>query len=94
MVLLADYQVDAVVFDASLVDGFFDTPSSDLPLPSFSLAPFFSGDVWVDASVFSGFRLSVMYQPLPLKTTPTGWMTRWISAPHSGQTVNGSSLNF
>jgi hypothetical protein len=38
-------------------------------------------------------RLSLMYQPLPLKTTPTGWNTRRIAWPQSGQVVRGSSEN-
>lgn len=39
-------------------------------------------------------RLSVMYHPDPLNTTPTFWMTRWTSPPHDAHTVSGSSLNF
>ena len=39
-------------------------------------------------------RLSLMYHPLPLKTTPTLPMTRRIGPPHAGQVVKASSLNF
>ena len=39
-------------------------------------------------------RLSLMYQPEPLKTMPAGKMTRCIGLPHSGQNFSGSSLNF
>ena len=39
-------------------------------------------------------RLSVMYQPEPLKTTPTGPITRRIVPWHVGQMVKASSLNF
>jgi hypothetical protein len=38
-------------------------------------------------------RLSLMYQPLPLNTTPTGWKTRRMGCPQSGQIVSGSSEN-
>jgi hypothetical protein len=42
----------------------------------------------------SDFRLSVLYQPEPRKTIPTGWRTRrtWPSRPQR-QTCNGASLN-
>jgi hypothetical protein len=36
-------------------------------------------------------RLSVLYQPLPLKTIPTGWRTRRSSPPHPSWTVSGGS---
>ena len=39
------------------------------------------------------FRLSVIYQPLPLNMTPTGWKTRRNALrPHSGQSFNGSAV--
>ena len=39
------------------------------------------------------FRLSVIYQPLPLNITPTGWKTRRSALlPHSGQSFNGSEV--
>jgi hypothetical protein len=36
-------------------------------------------------------RESVMYQPLPLKTMPTGWMTLRSAPPHCSQVVRGGS---
>ena len=39
-------------------------------------------------------RLSVMYQPAPLKTIPTGWMTRFTVPSQDRHSVSGSSENF
>jgi len=36
-------------------------------------------------------RESVMYQPLPLNTMPTGWMTLRSVPPHCSQVVKGGS---
>jgi hypothetical protein len=36
-------------------------------------------------------RESVIYQPLPLKTMPTGWMTLRNVPPHCSQVVRGGS---
>ena len=36
-------------------------------------------------------RLSVAYQPEPLKITPAGYSTRRTLAPHLGQSLIGSS---
>lgn len=36
-------------------------------------------------------RESVMYQPLPLKTMPTGWITLRSVPPHCSQVVRGGS---
>jgi hypothetical protein len=36
-------------------------------------------------------RESVMYQPLPLNTMPTGWMTLRKAPPHCSQVVSGGS---
>jgi hypothetical protein len=36
-------------------------------------------------------RESVMYQPLPLKTMPTGWMTLRSAPPHCSHVVSGAS---
>ena len=36
-------------------------------------------------------RESVMYQPLPLKTMPTGWMTLRSVPPHCSHVVRGAS---
>jgi hypothetical protein len=39
-------------------------------------------------------RLSVMYQPEPLKTTPAGKSTLRTEPPHSGHSLTGGSANF
>jgi hypothetical protein len=39
-------------------------------------------------------RLSVMYQPEPLKIIPTGWMTLRQGPPQLGQACTGSSVTF
>jgi hypothetical protein len=36
-------------------------------------------------------RESVIYQPLPLKTMPTGWMTLRNEPPHCSHVVSGGS---
>jgi hypothetical protein len=54
---------------------------SDVVLAGVSLVPV----------VVSLFRLSVMYQPDPLKTIPTGWNTFRHGPPHVGQVRIGSS---
>jgi hypothetical protein len=36
-------------------------------------------------------RESVMYQPVPLKTMPTGWMTLRRAPPHCSHVVRGGS---
>jgi len=36
-------------------------------------------------------RESLMYQPLPLNTMPTGWMTLRNAPPHCSQVVSGGS---
>lgn len=59
-------------------------------LPALSLFSLLPGVVLVAAGVF--LRLSVMYQPEPLKITPTGCSTRRVSPPQLGQTRIGSSL--
>lgn len=46
------------------------------------------------AGDFLASRLSLTYQPEPLKTMPTGCGTRRIGPPHSGHSVKGSSANF
>jgi hypothetical protein len=43
------------------------------------------------AEVEDDDRESVMYQPLPLNTMPTGWMTLRKAPPHCSQVVNGGS---
>jgi hypothetical protein len=39
----------------------------------------------------SGRRLSVRYQPEPLKITPTGWITLRVCPPQVGHSRTGSS---
>ena len=37
-------------------------------------------------------RESVIYQPLPLNTMPTGWITLRNEPPHCSQVVSGASV--
>ena len=47
---------------------------------------------FASVSCLAELRLSVMYQPLPLKITPTGWYTLRIGPlPQFRQTTNGSA---
>lgn len=48
----------------------------------------------VDAGPFAELlelRESVIYQPLPLKTMPTGWMILRSAPPHCSHVVSGGS---
>ena len=76
----------SAVAAAGLASSFFASPaaSSVFLAPSVLSSAFFASSFGVD-------RLSVMYHPDPLKTTPTGWITRRIAAPHSGHSRSGSS---
>jgi hypothetical protein len=76
--------VAATGIDFSVVDVVESDLSSDFFVVSTALG--------VDDVVLP--RLSLMYQPLPLNTTPTGWKTRRTSPPHSGQIEIGASANF
>lgn len=68
---------------------------SDSLAAGLSVPFFFSGvSVAVDDVECLALRLSVTYQPDPLKTIPTGCGTRWMGPPHSEQVVSGSSANF
>ena len=44
-----------------------------------------------DDNVDDDERESVMYQPLPLNTMPTGWMTLRSAPPHCSHVVSGAS---
>lgn len=70
------------------VDG-FDADSFVVELALVSLV--FSDDDAVVLDDESLFRLSVTYQPDPLKMIPTGWNTRLVEPPQVGQTLIGSS---
>jgi hypothetical protein len=75
---VVDAELESDVDDfVSLVDSFFDEDSADED------APF--------ADPEDDDRESVMYQPLPLKTMPTGWMTLRNAPPHCSQVVSGGS---
>jgi hypothetical protein len=63
---------------ASVLDDFDGSDSPDAPRP-------FTDDEDDD-------RESVMYQPLPLNTMPTGWMTLRNAPPHCAQVVKGGSV--
>src|SRR5437899_43823 len=77
-----DWAASVVGFSAPL---FSDVPVSDEPFsaPLFSVLPVVGAD--------SLLRLSVLYQPEPLKMIPTGWKSRRVVPPQVGQTEIGSS---
>ncbi|NOK58271.1 MAG: hypothetical protein GFH27_549279n77 [Chloroflexi bacterium AL-W] len=50
-------------------------------------------EVLLADGVLLSLRLSVIYQPEPLKTIPTGWKTRRTDPEHAGQVCKGASLN-
>lgn len=50
-------------------------------------------EVLLADGVLLSLRLSVIYQPEPLKTIPTGWKTRRTDPEQEGQVCNGASLN-
>jgi hypothetical protein len=75
------------LFVAAFVSGFVSVLAPDESLLSPLLAV-------VDVvSLGAGFRLSVTYQPEPLKTMPAGNNTRRTGPPHSGQSVSAGSEN-
>jgi hypothetical protein len=59
------------------------------PVALLSLLPAASS---VPTAALLDLRLSVIYQPEPLKTMPTGWKTRRNALAQEGQVRNGSSL--
>jgi hypothetical protein len=73
--LVVDGVEDASVFFVSFDSVFEEDSEVD------ALEPFVDDDE----------RESVMYQPLPLKTMPTGWMTLRNAPPHCSQVVSGGS---
>jgi hypothetical protein len=79
--LLVSLVVDG--FDSELDSVLDDAPSEveDVEL----LVPL------VDEAVELAERESVMYQPLPLNTMPTGWMTLRSAPPHCSHVVRGES---
>jgi len=62
-------------------------PSADLELESPSL----EDDDEPARPLDDDDRESVTYQPLPLKTMPTGWITLRSAPPHCSQIVRGGS---
>jgi hypothetical protein len=91
---LVDGRVD-VSFDDALASVFvpsaagFDAAGDSEAWSALALS---EAPLVVDAA--SPFRLSVTYQPEPLKIMPTGWMTRRHAPPQVGQTLIGSSVTF
>jgi hypothetical protein len=73
--------------DVDDVDSLFDSPLLDVEL--LSLLPRDS-ELSLTVDVLD-FRESVTYQPEPLKTMPTGWMTLRKLPPHASHTVSGAS---
>ena len=86
-----------VLFAGSLAagvvaSGFFDAPLSVAESDAgFAAASPFSEEPLAD---LPDVRLSLMYQPDPLNTTPTGCTTRLTGWPQIMHSVNGSSANF
>jgi len=75
---------DVVGFDSlevDVADSLFEPEPSELEV----LEPFDDEAVELDE------RESVMYQPLPLNTMPTGWITLRSAPPHCSQVVSGGS---
>ena len=71
-----------------------DVDDDEVPSPLF-LAPSVPDDEDDDAvaplAEALDARESVMYQPLPLNTMPTGWITLRSAPPHCSQVVRGGS---
>jgi hypothetical protein len=44
------------------------------------------------SAVGAGLRLSVLWNPEPLKCTPTGWKTCFVAPPHAGHGTGVSSV--
>jgi hypothetical protein len=91
---VVELEVDAVelVSLLALVDSFasFETPAEPL-LESFSVLDSDDPEEPEPLVEEDDDRESVMYQPLPLKTMPTGWMTLRSAPPHCSQVVKGES---
>jgi hypothetical protein len=92
----AYHQSSAAGFTAS---DFFGSvvalPGSDLGSTfgsAFDVVDVSPEDVLVAGSECDAGRLSVLYQPEPLKMTPAGYSTRRTVAPHWRQSVIGASL--
>lgn len=64
---------------------------SDFSAPLSVFAGSLEEDAEVSDVVLDLPRESVTYQPLPLKTMPTGWNTLRRSPPHVSQVVRGAS---
>ena len=96
LVLFVSELFDSELFDSELFDSeLFDSElfDSELPEPDSLLSP---DDLPVDEllALFAAAveeRESVTYQPLPLKTMPTGWMTLRSVPPQCSQVVSGGS---
>ena len=73
----------------------FVAPLLSLPLPSLlALLSLPSEEPWLsvaDDVDEDDERESVTYQPLPLKTMPTGWITLRSEPPQCSQVVSGGS---
>jgi hypothetical protein len=87
-----ELDVDELLGLLELVD---DVPSDDLEPESDDFevdSPSVDDDELVRPLVADDDeRESVMYQPLPLKTIPTGWITLRSAPPHCSQVVRGGS---
>ena len=79
--------LDSLLLSAE--DSAFESDLLSAGLPSPSFAP---SEVEPELSVFSGFLESLMYQPVPLNTIPTGYNSLLTAPLHSGQIEIGSSF--
>src|SRR5262245_48160454 len=86
LLLLVSLAESLLVADTSLADSLLaaDAPLADLSFLALASSP--------PTVALLDFRLSVTYQPEPLKTMPTGWKTRRTALAHAGQVRSGSSL--
>jgi hypothetical protein len=77
-------ELEALLDDALLRSESFAAPSFVFDAASPEVLELLAPDEFED-------RESVMYQPLPLKTMPTGWMILRNVPPHWSQVVSGGS---
>ena len=76
--VLASLELDSLAFDSVLDESLDADDASESP-----------DDFWPLVDDFD--RESVLYQPLPLKTMPTGWMILRSVPPHCSQVVSRGS---
>jgi len=89
---LEAFELDSLLVLLDSLDSFDSfAPLSEPLLESFDVLPSDDPDELEPFVEDDDERESVMYQPLPLKTMPTGWMTLRSAPPHCSQVVRGES---